>query len=285
MKLTRLDQMLDDAKDTKGRWELTPNHEVQYKSDKKDEEFKFKGSIIAAEPDALVISLTERQSDQKVVTRIAKLGGAWRLDPKNRIVFEVEKESGKNDVLTFKGTWQVGPNQEILYTYDLTNLKTRKKTLQKLVFQGYWDISEDHRLTYWFSGDSNSAFRFRGAFQTKSIIAKKGEIRYQAGVEIGGKHKIQTIALFGKWKLSRSLELAFEIEYEDGQKKAITFGGEYHLDGGRQIIVNLKNKEGDPLGIEVILTKDIFGKDGQAFVRLAKSVEESRIEAGVNFRW
>ncbi|MGH7890519.1 MAG: hypothetical protein ACRENF_08220, partial [Thermodesulfobacteriota bacterium] len=135
------------------------------------------------------------------------------------------------------------------------------------------------------SGDSNSAFRFRGAFQTKSIIAKKGEIRYQAGVEIGGKQKIQTIALFGKWKLSRSLELAFEIEYEDGQRKAITFGGEYHLDGGRQIIVNLKSKEGDPLGIEVILTKDIFGKDGQAFLRLAKSLEESRVEAGVNFRW
>jgi len=285
MKLTRLGQLLDNMEGTKGHWELTPNHEIQYKSDKKDEEFKFKGSLIAAEPDALVISVTERQSDQKVVTRIAKLQGAWRLDPKNRIVFEVEKEGGKKDVLTFKGTWHIGKNNEIIYTFEQFDLKGRTKKTQELIFTGYWDISDKHRLTYWLSGDSDSAFRFRGAFQTKSILAKKGEIRYQVGVEVNGRHTAQDITLFGKWKYSRDLSLSFEIEYEDGKKKAITFGGEYALNGNHSIIVNLKTEEGKPLGIELILTKDFFGRDGQAFVRLAKSLEESRIEAGMRFRW
>ncbi len=277
--------MLSNLKKTKGRWELTSGHEIRYKSEKKDEEFDFKVSLVAAEPDALVLSLTQRQSNQKVVTKIAKLAGAWRLDPKNRIVFEVEKESGKNDVLTFKGAWQVDKAHQIIYSYQQTDLKTKRKIARELVFAGFWDLSERNRLTYRLGTNSDSAFRFRGAFQTKSILAKKSEIRYQAGVEVNGKHKIREIILFGKWKLSRTLGLSFEIEYEDGRKEAIRFGGEYSLNKDSQIAVNLKSRKGDSLGVEVLLTKDIFGNDGQAFVRLVKSVQESRIEAGIGAKW
>lgn len=289
MRLTKLDDLIERSTSAKGRWELTPDHEVQYKSQGKDEEFKFKGSIIAAEPDALVVSVTERQSDQKIVTSIAKLTGAWRLDPKNRIVFEVEREDGKKDALTFKGAWQVGESNQLIYTYQQTDLKRKRKTIRKitreLTFTGFWDISDDNRLTYWLSADSNSAFRFRGTFQTRSILAKKGELRYQAGVEVNGRHKIQNIILFGKWKVSKSLELSFEIGYEDERKKTIAFGGEYAISGDSRIAVNLKNRAGEPLGIELILTRDIFGKDGQAFMRLEKSLEESGVEAGMRFRW
>ncbi len=67
--------------------------------------------------------------------------------------------------------------------------------------------------------------------------------------------------------------------------RVIAFGGEYALSGDSRIAVNLKNRSGEPLGIELILTKDIFGKDGQAFIRLQKSLEESRLEAGMGFKW
>ena len=284
MKLTKLNQLLEDGKVTKGTWELTPNHELQYRAEGLDEEIKFRGSLIATEPDALVFSITEKQKDQKIITSIAKLTGSWKLNPKNQITFEVEKESGKNDTLTFQGGWKVNDTHEVIYTCEQINLKTKQKETQELLFKGYWDISEKNRLTYLFSADSNSTFRFRGAFQTKSILAKKGEIRYQAGVEVQGKRQIQTITLFGKWVVSRDLNLNFEIEYQDG-KKFITFCGEYNLDGERQIAVNLKSQEGKPLGIELILTKDIFNGDGQAFIRLQKSLEESSIEAGVKFVW
>ncbi len=285
MKLTNLNKLIEENQHLKGRWELSPTHEIRYKSHDLDEEIAFRGSIVAAEPDALVVSFAQGQINQKVTKRLAKLAGAWRLDSKNRIVFEVEKEGGKKDVLTFQGAWQVGKSNEIIYTYDQRDLRSKQKITRKLVFTGFWDISEDNRLTYWLSADSDSAFRFRGAFQTKSIFAKKGEIRYQAGIEVNGKHKIQEIILFGKWKLSRDLELSFEIEYEEGRRKTIVFGGEYALSKDSQIAVNLKSREGEPLGVEVILTKDVFGKDGQAFIRLQKSVEESRAEAGVSFKW
>ena len=84
MKLTKLNQLLEDGEVVKGRWEITPNNEVQYRGEGKDETIKFTGSLIAAEPDALVISVTEKQSDQKIVTSIVKLSGTWKLNPKNQ---------------------------------------------------------------------------------------------------------------------------------------------------------------------------------------------------------
>src|SRR3989338_1096896 len=184
MKPAKLSDILEEAQTTGGKWELTPDHIVQYKSKDLNEEIKFKGSLIAAEQDALVFSVTKRQEDQTVVTSIRKLTGTWRANPQNQLVFEVEKEDGKKDALTFKAGWKLNDQHEIVYTYDEANLKTKKKQSQELVFQGYWDISEKNRLTYFLGGNSESAFRFRGTFQTASILAKKGEIRYQLGVEV-----------------------------------------------------------------------------------------------------
>ena len=285
MKPTKLNALLEDSKTVKGKWELTPNHDLQYKSKDLDEEVKLSGTLIAAEASALVFAVTERQKDQKIVTSIHRLTGTWRANPQNQLVFEVERESGKRDALTFKGTWKVGKAHEIIYTYEETILKTKKKESRELVFNGYWDISQKNRLTYFLSKDSQSAFRFRGAFQTQSILAKEGEIRYQVGVEAAGKSRLQTIRLFGKWKISRTLELSFEIEYKDGKKKAITFGGEYALDKAHRIQIELKNEEGQPIGLALVLTKDFLGSDGQAFIRAQKSFDESRLEAGVKLKW
>lgn len=284
MKLSKFNQLIEDGEEAQGKWEITPNHEVQYKKNGKDEEIKVRGSLIAAEPDALVIGVTERQSDQTVTTSIYKLTGTWHANPKNQLVFEVEKEEGKNDVLTFRAGWKINDQRKIVYTYNQTNLKTKKKESEELSFEGYWDISDKNRLTYFLSENSESAFRFRGGFQTQSILAKKGEIRYQVGVEVSGQHKVQTIGLFGKWKVSHDLALDFEIDYEDG-KRSITFGGEYALGDDSTVEVNLKSQEGNPLGVDLVLTKDIFGKDGQVFVRLQKLIEESKVEAGMSFRW
>jgi len=280
MKLTRFNDILEDDEKIKGSWELTKDHEVQYKKDGKNEEVKLKASLLAAESKTLVLSLTERQIDQKIVTSIVKLSGSWRVDGKNRINFDVERESGKKDSLVFTGSWELGENHEIIYSYEPKN----GLPAQSLVFQGYWDLSERNRLTYRLEGDQAEAFRFRGAFQTKSILAKKGEIRYQIGIEAKGKRQLQTIALFGKWKLSRKLDLSFEIEYQDG-KRTLDFGGTYALGNGRGVTVNLKNEEGKPLGVQLILTKDLFDGNGAAFIRLEKSLAEKRIEAGMKFAW
>ena len=288
MKLTRLNELIEENEVVKGRWELDRNHEVQYKSrgrTEKAEEVKLKASLLAAEPGALVLSVTERQSDHTLVTSLLKLTGAWHLDAKNRIVFAIEKEFGKKDILTFEGRWQVGKSHEIIYTYEKKSLTRRTKETNTLVFKGTWDISARNRLTFSLGADSESSFQFRGALQTKSLFAKDGEIRYQIGVETRGKRRIQTVVLFGEWKLSKDLELSFEIEYEDGRKKAITFGGEFAIGKDSHLRIQLKTGGGKSLGMEVIFTKDFLEDRGGAFLRLRKSLEESAVEAGVKLTW
>ena len=172
-----------------------------------------------------------------------------------------------------------------MYTYEVRDLKTKRKELKLLVFKGAWDITEKNGLVYVLGQDSDSRFRFRGAFQTKNILAKKGEIRYQVGVEVAGKRQIQNVILFGKWKYSDKSGLFFEMEYEEGNRKSITFGGNYSMTDSQTITVALKSEIGSPLGAEVVLTKDLFSKDSQAFIRLKRSIEESAAEAGVHFQW
>lgn len=284
MKLTRLNELIDRAQAVKGRWLFGRNNELQYRTDGPVKEIKLKGSLIAAEPDGLVIAYAETQAGDVTVIRTGKLSGSWKLDNKNRIQFEVERQGGRNDHLIFQGGWTVNDSHQLVCTYTRADLP-KNRQVQELVFDGYWDITEGNRLTYYLGGDTENAFRFRGAFQTKSILARAGEIRYQVGVEAAGKQRLKTITLFGKWIVSRDFGLSFEVEYGDGRKKSIAFGGDYRLANDTEIAVKLRSQAGKPLGVELILTKELFAGKGSAFVRLLKQVEESRVEAGVGFSW
>jgi len=285
MKLTQLNQLIDDGETIEGRWELDGNHEVRYRAGKDAEEIKLKASLLEVEPEALVLAVTQRKEKHRVTTSLLKLTGTWKLDARNRITFEVEKEFGKKDVLTFQGSWEVGEHQKIIYTYERQSLKTKVKELKTVVFKGLWDISERHRLTFTLGVNSESVFRFRGAFQTPSLLAKEGAIRYQVGVEIEGKKTFRTITLFGTWKLNRDLVLTFEMEYEGGRRHTIAFGAEYRINEKTEIEARLKTRDGKPLGLEVILTRQFLDNQGQAFLRLRKTLEESALEAGVKIPW
>ncbi len=285
MKLTKTNGIEQDGETIKGHWQLSPDHEIHYKAKDADEEIKLRGILLAVEPGSLVVGATVRQEDQRVVTGIFKLTGTWKADADNTILFEVERESGRNDVLTFGGAWEIGKNHEILYHCQSQTLKTKTKQVQTLVFKGFWDISQKHRLVFYIGGDTSSALRFRGAFQTKSILAQTGQIRYQLGLEVCGKKKDLSIVLFGKWKLSKALGLSFEIEYENGQKRSILFGGEYRLDRDRRIVVSLKNIDGRSLGSEIVFTREFFGQDAEMFLRLCRCLEETKIEGGIKLRF
>lgn len=285
-KLKNLNKLLrQNGKIIRGRWKLDSRHRLSYRFEEGEEAFEFQALLVAAEPDALVVSITEKQENGRRVTSLAKLTGAWRANEKNQIEFEVEKQSGENDVLTFRGAWKVGDANEIIYTYQRKHLKGKAKTLETLRFKGWWDISEKNRLTYTLEGSSDAAFRFRGAFQTPSILAEKGEIRYQLGLEAAGKKRLRAITLFGKWKLSDRLELEFEMEYSAGRKREIRFGAEFEPAKDFAVSAKLMNKENNPLGIEVVLTKEFLEGQTQAFFRLRKTLEESALEAGVTIPW
>jgi hypothetical protein len=214
-----------------------------------------------------------------------RLQGQWRLDPKNRITFEVRRNKVVSDTLTFKGAWNINKNHEVTYTYLEETLKTKRKITRTLTFSGHWELGEKRRLVYNMSREDRSHFRVRGAFQTKSILAKKGEIRYQFGIELEKKVKTETLVLFGKWKYSRRLGVSFEVQYKNKKTHPIVFGVEYSFDDKNKLGVNLKSQAGKMLGLDLVLTRDIPKKDGEAFVRYLRSQDESRVEGGLSFKW
>jgi hypothetical protein len=250
----------------------------------KNEDIRARATLVAAEPGELVVSAHERLEDQLSVTRLLKLSGKWQADPQNRLSFDVQRSGGRADTLRFIGGWRLGEFQELLYTYEVKELKTKRKVWKLLVLQGHWDVTPKGQLAFLVGGDSDSELRFRGAFQTRSVLAKKGELRYQLGAEATGRRKTQEVVLFGKWKYSDRLGLSFEMEYEEGRKKAIAFGADVALNEKDSVAVKLKTREGQSLGVELLLTRDIFA-DGEAFARFLKWAGETRVEAGVRFRF
>jgi len=285
VKLTRLNELIKDGKTVRGSWRVGKDQVVSYEALDPREKISFSGSLLAAEPEGLVLSVEETREDQKSLLSTVRLSGRWSADAKNRPRFEVEKTNGQRDMLTFKGAWDLNESNQLVYTHEVTRLKTKTKLRREVVFQGFWDISQKNRLSYLVGGDEGSTFRFRGSFQTKSILAKKGEIRYQLGAEASGGGRPKALTLFGKWKMSDRWGLSFEVEYEKGVKRAIVFGVDSKLGPRDSVEVTLKDRQGEPLGVQVLFTRELLRKDGEAFLRLLRSSEESRAEAGMRFRW
>jgi len=224
-----------------------------------------------------VAQFHEVSDDGDVTSRLLSLRGRWQADSRNRLNFLVERSKGQEDRLVFQGGWELDEADEISYRYQ--------PNLQTLRFQGQWDLSDSTRLTYVLDESSDSTFRFRGAFQTPSVLAKEGELRYQIGLEVEGKKRFNVVTLFGKWKLSRDLALDFELATGGASSRTIHFGATYQVDSDDALSAQLTTREGKPLGVEVILTRDFLKGQGQAFMRLVKSLEETAVEGGVRFRW
>lgn len=142
---------LNDLKTKRGgSWKLDDRHKLVYSTDDENQEeaLKYEASIIAAEENSLVVAVTGTQKNGRIVTSLAQLKGTWRADDANRLEFEIERRSGKNDTVTFTGSWTLNENHELTYTYRTKQLKTKTTRLQTLVFKGFWDLSEKNRLAY-----------------------------------------------------------------------------------------------------------------------------------------
>ncbi len=285
MRLDPFNRLIRGEELVEGRWALTKNHQLQYRRLGAEEELVLTGNLMAAEPNGLLFRLSEQSLDGEPVQQEFSLRGRWQADSKNRLSFWVDRRKGEQEVLTLQGAWEVGPAHEVLYRFAQTDLKTRKRTEQLLRFQGYWQVGEDKRLTYVLDEQSDSAFRFRGTFQTASILPKEGAIRYQVGIEAVGKRRLQTVTLLGNWKLSDDLKLNFEVPYGDDSPRTMTFGATYSIDSQRALSVRLTTQGGKPVGLEVLLTREFLNDQGEAFVRLRKSLEEAAVEGGLRLRW
>ncbi len=287
MRLTSLNQLMLGREVVEGTWRLTRAHRLEYRRRRRgnEEEIVVTADLIQPEANGLVIGIRESSEDGESSGRKLTLRGRWQADASNRLSFEVEREGGRQDLLTFEGAWEVDPGYQILYRFRQASLKTKSSEIHTLRFQGFWDLDQARRFTYVLDRDSDSAFRFRGTFQTPTVLAKTGQIRYQLGIEAEGKHRVQTVTLFGKWKISRDLGLEFEMAYQEGGNRTMNFKATYAVDARNALAARLTTREGKPLGMEILFTHEFLKGQGAAFLRLRKSVEDSAVEGGMRLRW
>jgi hypothetical protein len=276
-----------------GKWSLTDSHDLKLSVSASDSAYFgrtiiLKGDILAASSSGLIFRV--RHSDALSGSRsgTVELKGVWAADSKNRITFRVAKADGRYDVLTFQGIWNIGPNNELSYKVVTTELKTRTKKEKTLVFRGHWDLYRT-RMVYSLEGTDTSFFSFKAAVQTKSLMAKQGEIRYQLGTGVSsrkgkGGAVSRAVTIYGTWKLSRDLKVSFEVKGPSTEKREIIFGIDKIFAESRKITVSLKDKKGEKLGMDVTFTK-VFAKDAEFFVSIGNNASETRILGGLRIRF
>jgi hypothetical protein len=159
--------------------------------------------------------------------------------------------------------------------------RTAKDTRHNLIFKGYWDIRDAYRLSYMLEGDSSSTFEFSA--HLAKFDERKNAFLYT--VSIGLKPVTQTVVLKGTWKIKKDLGLLFEVQYARAKTKAIVFGATCRLFDQYTVIARLRSNASDDLGLDISLSRNVFSRSGEVFLKAGASPNEWEITAGGGLRW
>lgn len=272
-----------------GLWSLTDNHELRLTLDKTGRDtfgdaITLQGQILDVDKSSLLFSMTQKTKDGEESTYILNLQGSWKADEFNRLSFYIKREDGKYDILTFGLAWEIGENHQIIYQYKKAALIRKKSEVHTLVFRGHWDIREKVRISYLLDSDSGAGFNFASSVG----ILEENYIKYEVGISLQDKARPvkRRIVLSGEWKLKRDTGLLFEIEYENGEIRAILFGADIALANKKMVSFRLKdNLDNKDLGVTVKLSQQILEGDGELFLRALASRRELALYAGAAWRW
>ncbi len=288
-----------------GSWKLNSNYDLELNLDETKSQYKgdrliLRGEIISTDRDTLAFEMIthekglsptqlNRSSTKGTAPafshiQLIKLTGSWQADEFNRIIFRIKKKASP-DIVTLEGSWQINKNQQIAYSYEKTNLKTKTKISNTLTFEGFWEINSNNRLTYILSHSTESRFGFRVQIESPNLYPQQGVIKYRLGVGLrnGRPSQNKIVSLYGTWKFSHKLGLIFEMDYGKNNFQNIEFGADISLSQKDKISFSLKDTKGEPLGLNITFTHRFLNKlDAETFLRAKEILKrESAIEAGV----
>ncbi|MCK4947764.1 MAG: hypothetical protein KAS46_05280 [Candidatus Aureabacteria bacterium] len=267
-----------------GKWYLNKNHDLVLTLDKKHkmyagDKLTIKGEIKDAKANKLVFSVAAKDILNQPREYILNLSGSWQADKYNRLTFNVKRNKGITDILTFKGGWSINKQNQIIYTYEKAHLKTKKRVTKTINFKGHWNITEKHRILYVLNKKIDSQFDFKVSLGKP---LKRG-LQYKIG--IGSVPSKEKITLFGEWKVNRRLGVLFEMPYEKGILQRIVFGASCKPGKNSTIEFKLRNELGKDLGMDIKLSKKILKDQGEIFLRAITSKKEKQFLIGGGWRW
>ncbi|MFH1846031.1 MAG: hypothetical protein ABH869_00550 [Candidatus Omnitrophota bacterium] len=271
-----------------GLWSLTPEYDLRFYAQGANDVLSskvvvFRGDIEHVRGDELVFTVRGYEGVSGVKTSTIALKGKWYADPDNRIVFDVSRKKGSYNVLKFQGAWQVDKNNEVIYRYVKTRLKTRIKEEKLLIFKGKWKIASNC-LTYTLEGNDRSFLRFKAVLESRKLKANAGFIKYHVGVRYEIK-KIscsvkKDVILFGRWELSKDIKTGVEVRFLGDKIQSTSFLAQELRWNGRLITVFVKNSREENMGLEVTFERP-FENDAELFLMLSLFKDEVKIEGGI----
>jgi len=236
-----------------GRYSLDKSHNLIITLDKWNNQCEgnrlaLKAKIIDAKSNEISLLVRSKASENKSLTYIMKLYGSWQADKHNRLTFGVEKDMGDTDSLTLSGAWDINKNNEIVYR--------RGKDSHVITFKGHWDIAGKRRVSYMLDKRLNSGFSFKSSLGGLAPKGRETYVTFDVGIGVSDARKLhRKVILSGKWKISKTAELILETsDVEEG-------------------------------GAALRFTKEMFDKNGLAYIESKLKDDERFIGGGITFKW
>ena len=270
-----------------GEWSLDEKHNlVFFLRDDGDASGRIvlRGKIISARAGVLAFEASGVNESGMVEWQVFELYGHWDADPSNRLAFTLRK-GGSPGRLVLRASWEVGSNQEIVYTYTRETLKrTGLREKITVTFSGYWQIYSRNRIVYSLCRSSGEGFAFKVCLQTPSLYPADGKIKYRLGA---GVSQGRDISLYGQWKFGRRFNLAFEMRYGPGSKERIYFDAGFKNKRGDSLAFRLKTLEGKFSGISLLCSRASMAADNtvRMFAEFVLKNDEKAVNAGVEFEF
>ena len=278
-----LKQRLDSQIRLEGSWKLTPEHDLELTLNESKEKLVLNGRLISCDTDSFVFEIATRESQSTSQISILRLTGSWQNDEKNRLVFTVQKNRTP-DTLTLESAWHVDAHNRIVYTFSKTDLKRKQNIRNSILFEGHWQLTGPHQLTYLLERSLHSGFRFRAQLESPTIRAQKGVLKYRigAGLEESGLQHAKTITLYGAWRFSNALTLDFDISYTKGKIKGLGLNARYAYTRKDSVAFGLNETRNTPLTYTITFTHRFLKKlDAHVYAILTRSKAASGFKAGI----
>jgi len=236
-----------------GRYSLDKNHNLVFTLNKWNNQCEgnrltLKTKIMDAKSNEIALLINSKAGENKSLTYIMKLYGAWQADKHNRLTFGVERESGRADNMVLYGAWEINKNNEIIYR--------RGKEKDAVAFRGHWDISDKYRIKYMLDEKISSGFNFQSSLGTLAPKGKNSYVTFDIGIGLSkAKRLVRKIIFSGRWKINKDKELILETsDMEHG-------------------------------GVTLKLTKEMFDKNGIAYIESIFRDKERFVGGGIAFKW
>ena len=275
-----------------GKWSLTPEHDLKlHISGSKEPLLENKTIIfsgVISDTGGNELKFRLRQYDNVFGNRTTGLSlrGRWKEDNNNRITFQVSRSNAKYDPLTFQGVWDINKNNELIYNYKRTVLKTRTKELQGLVFKGFWVLGKNKAI-YRLEHSTDSLFSFKAAIISKQLTENENKIKLEIGVTYnskGGRYtQKRSISIYGKWKLDKDLKCYFIVTYTGRRSRKMQFNIEKLFGDKDKMKISLSTVIGEKLGMELTFKK-IFNNDSEMFAVISH-MKDVKLLGGIKVKF